>query len=76
MIEAMDMVPLNKIFAFGGDYLRVIEKIYGHLQIAKENISIILGDRVEKGLLDIQTAEKIMQMWFYESPVKFYGMSV
>ena len=75
MIEAMDMVPLNKIFAFGADYVRVIEKVYGHLQIAKENISIILGSRVDKGLIDIDTAKEIMLMWFYENPAEFYGIS-
>ncbi|RLD11033.1 MAG: hypothetical protein DRI44_04490, partial [Chlamydiae bacterium] len=75
MIEAMDMVPLNKIFAFGADYVRVIEKIYGHLYIAKENISIILGDRVDKGLMDIETAKETMIKWFYKNPAEFYRIS-
>ena len=72
MIEAIDMVPMNKIFAFGADYVRVIEKVYGHLQIAKENISIILGDRVDKELMDIDTAKETMLKWFYKNPVDFY----
>ena len=72
MKEAIDMVPMNKIFAFGADYVRVIEKVYGHLQIAKENISIILGDRVDQGQMDIDTAKEIMLKWFYKNPVEFY----
>ena len=72
MKEAMDMVPLNKIFAFGADYVRVIEKVYGHLYIAKENVSIILGDRVDKGLMDIDTAKETALKWFYKNPVDFY----
>jgi hypothetical protein len=66
------MVPMNKIFAFGADYVRVIEKVYGHLYIAKENISIILGDRVDKGLMDIDTAKETVLKWFYKNPAEFY----
>jgi hypothetical protein len=38
-----DMVPSNKVLGFGGDYL-VVEKVYGHLQIARRNIARALSD--------------------------------
>ncbi len=74
MKESIDMIPLNKVFAFGGDYLRVIERVYGHLHIAKENIAIVLGDRVDTELMDFDTAKETMLKWFYTNPASFYGI--
>lgn len=46
----LDMVPLNKLLGFGGDYL-VVEKVYGHLCIARENLCRALTEKVEnKGI--------------------------
>lgn len=46
----MDLLPANKILGFGGDYL-VVEKVYGHLQIARENLCRALAEKVcEQGL--------------------------
>ena len=73
--EAIDMVPINKIFAFGADYIMFIEKVYGHLLMARENISIVLGDRVDRNLIDMSEAEAILRAWFYENPKKFYQIS-
>lgn len=70
--EAIDMVPLNKVFAFGADYVFFIEKVYGHLQMARENVALALGDRVERGLMNREEAEKWMHAWFYDNPKKFY----
>lgn len=70
--EAFDLVPMNKIFAFGGDYVYFIEQVYGHLWMARENVSRVLGSRVDRGLLDLDEAQHIMKSWFYDNPKKFY----
>ncbi|MBN1349079.1 amidohydrolase family protein [candidate division KSB1 bacterium] len=72
--EAIDMVPLNKIFAFGADYVLFIEKVYGHLLMARENIAIALGDRVDRNLLDLSDAQEILHAWFYQNPKDFYRL--
>ena len=72
--EAIDMVPLNKIFAFGADYIHFVEKVYGHLHMARENIAIVLGDRVQRNLMDLDEAKHILRAWFYDNPKKFYGL--
>jgi len=72
--EAVDMVPMNKIFAFGGDYILFIEKVYGHLHMAKENIALVLGDRVDRNLMDLDDAKQILHAWFYDNPKHFYGL--
>lgn len=74
MKEAVDMVPLNKVFAFGADYVLFIEKVYGHLLMAKENISIVLGDRVDRNLMDLDEAKETLRAWFYDNPKAFYGL--
>jgi len=41
LLEYVDIAPANKIIAFGGDYIvSAVEKIYGHLYMAKENIAM------------------------------------
>ena len=72
--EAIDMVPLNKVFAFGADYVLFIEKVYGHLHMARENIAIVLGDRVDRNLMDLSEAKEIMRGWFYDYPKAFYRL--
>ncbi len=72
--EALDMVPTNKVFAFGADYILFIEKVYGHLQMARENVAQVLGDRVDRNLMDLSDAEEILRMWFYDNPKEFYGL--
>jgi len=70
--EAIDMVPLNKVFAFGGDYVLFIEKVFGHLQMARENIAVVLGSRVERNLMDMDDAKQTVRAWFCDNPKKFY----
>lgn len=72
--EAIDMVPVNKVFAFGADYVTFIETVYGHLYIARENVAIALGDRVDRCLMDLDDAKEILKAWFYDNPKRFYGL--
>jgi uncharacterized protein len=74
MKEAMDMVPMNKIFAFGADYVLFIEKVYGHLHMARENTALVLGDRVDRNLMDLSEAQQILRGWFYDNPKAFYRL--
>jgi len=74
MKEAIDMLPLNKVFAFGADYILFIEKVYGHLWMARENIALVLGDRVDRDLMDMDEAKQTLRAWFYDNPKAFYGL--
>jgi predicted RNA methylase len=65
---------MNKVFAFGADYVRCIEKVYGHLHIARENVAIVLGDRVDRQLMDLDEAKQVLKAWFYDNPKQFYGI--
>ena len=58
--EWLDLVPANKILGFGGDYL-FVEGAYGHACIARENISRVLADRVERGDQSLDEAKEIAE---------------
>jgi len=75
--EAIDLVPVNKILAFGGDYhAPAVEKVYGHLFMAKENISRVLAKRLENGTLKEKQAEYMIKKWFRDNPVELYNLNL
>jgi len=72
MNEMLDMVPLNKVLAFGGDYRMPVEKIVGHLRMARENIARVLGARIDRGRMDMDDAREILRLWFWQNPRDLY----
>ena len=71
LLEFLDTIPLNKISAFGGDYL-FVDGVYGHLHLARENVSKALSIKVSEGLFNIEEAKKIAKMLFYDNPLKIF----
>ncbi|MFH0797609.1 MAG: amidohydrolase family protein [Candidatus Omnitrophota bacterium] len=74
--EALDLVPINKILAFGGDYGTPVEKVYGHLQMAREDIAKILAKRINENQMKEAEALKIAHQWFWENPKELYHLKV
>jgi predicted TIM-barrel fold metal-dependent hydrolase len=72
--EVLDMVPLNKVSAFGGDYRVSVQKVWGHLVMARQCVAAALAHRIEKGDFDREEALRIARMWFYENPARTYGL--
>ena len=72
----MDMVPMNKIIGFGGDYSRPVEKVYGHLVMAREDIATVLGRRVDRGLMSHDEAIVIARKWLLDNPNYLYKLDV
>jgi hypothetical protein len=62
--EMLECVPINKIFAFGGDS-QTLEQAIGHLEIAKENCAIVLSEKVLDGKFSeaeaIEFAKRILR---------------
>jgi predicted TIM-barrel fold metal-dependent hydrolase len=73
--EWLDLVPINKIIAFGGDYCKPVEKVYGHLVMAREDIARVLAGRVADGLLTEKQAVAIAHKWFFENPNELYRLN-
>ena len=73
LIEWIDAVPINKISAFGGDYL-FADGIYGHLVIARHNVSVSLAAKVQSGMFDADEAKAIAKRLFADNPAKLFGL--
>ena len=71
MKSYIEMLPTNKIHAFGGDYFYP-QQIAGHLIFAKENIYLAFNDLIKKGIMTIDEAKKVIYDWLYANPKTFY----
>lgn len=73
--EAVDLLPMNKIIAFGGDYTyKTVEKVCGHLVMARENIARVLARRImEKQITETQALE-LAGKWFRDNPKELYRL--
>ena len=74
LAEWLDAVPVTKIFAFGGDYA-VPEKIFGHLQLARADLAVVLADKVEAGRMSEAEALKVARLLLNENPKRWYGLT-
>ena len=70
--EILDFVPLNKVIAFGGDYRMMVQRVYGHLVMARETVARVLARRVAAGDFREERAVEITRMWFCENPSRIY----
>lgn len=73
LVEWIDAIPLNKISAFGGDYV-FVDGVYGHQYMARQNISKALAIKVQDGLFGVEEAKKIAKMLFYDNPKGIFGL--
>ncbi|MEM2960704.1 MAG: amidohydrolase family protein [Candidatus Bathyarchaeia archaeon] len=89
MSKLIDAIPVNKVIAFGGDYGigpmgpvggkkmgPPVEKVYGHLLIARENIAKVFAARIDSGILTLDQAISIAEKWFYQNPKDLYNLKV
>ncbi len=71
----IDLVPLTKVIAFGGDYRVAVQKVYGHLTMAREVVAEALARRVDGGDFDGEEALRIARLWFHDNPARIYGLA-
>lgn len=74
--EWLDLVPHSKIIGFGGDYCRPVEKIYGHLVMAREDIAEALAGRIERGTMRYGEALEAARMMLYDNPRELYALDL
>ncbi len=73
LCDWMDLIPRNKVLGFGGDY-QVVEKVYGHLVLARENIASALADKIEQGAVSRQSASSWARALLWENPRAVYRL--
>ncbi len=72
--EALDLLPVNKVLAFGGDYGVAVEKVYGQLVMARENAARALAGHIQDGRLTETQAVEVAQAWFHDNAVALYDL--
>ncbi|MHB1347768.1 MAG: hypothetical protein ACYCXK_09785, partial [Candidatus Humimicrobiaceae bacterium] len=69
---ALETIPLNKIFAFGGDNF-IVECTYGSQKIVRRLISEILYEKIKDGYFDFDQAINAAQKILYSNPKSVYS---
>lgn len=70
--QCLTAVPANKLFAFGGDYI-LAEPVYGHLRIARDNITRVLSEMVEEGYFAVDEAIEIANRILRQNAIEVFG---
>lgn len=69
----VDLLPRSKVFGFGGDY-SVVEKVYGHLTMAKQNIARALVAKTEEGAMTEDDARSWARSLLHDNSVAVYRL--
>ncbi len=69
--EFIDAVGVNKISAFGGDYI-MVDTVYGHQLMARQNVSRVLAEKVDDGIFNVDQACKIAKKMFFDNPMEIF----
>ena len=70
--DFLEMVPVNKIFGFGGDY-RYPELSYAHLQMARRNLARVLAEKTQSGFCTEQEASDLGKMLLHDNPASLFA---
>ncbi len=71
----LDLLPMNKIFGFGGDQ-PVVEKIYGHLVLARQNLAAVLADKEVRDGMSPARAAAWLQALLFDNPNAVYKLGL
>ncbi len=72
--ECVDMVALNRVIVFGADYNITVEKVYGHLKMARQVVARVLAKRIRRGDAYLPEAARIAGMWFHDNAAAIYRL--
>lgn len=72
--EYIDWLATDKLIAFGSDVHQMVEKVYGHLELARYNIAMVLARRICSGLMNRDEAVLLAKEWFFNNPAKIYKL--
>lgn len=71
--RCIEMLPSNKLTAFGGDY-SFVENIYGHWKMMTENLAAVLVGRIRAGEMTEKRALETAGRWLFENPADLHGL--
>ena len=74
MKRAATILPMTRVFAFGGDSF-LPQMTVGYLLQAKQNAALALSQLADDGLLSVQQAKDIAYAWFYGNAAAFFALA-
>ncbi len=72
--EYIDLVPVNKISAFGADYISEVENVYGHWIMALNILAKVFARKIDAEIMDYDDAIYLGHMFLYENPKNIYNL--
>jgi len=70
--EFLEMVPVNKMSGFGGDY-RYPELSYAHLQMARRNVAQVLAEKTQAHFCTEEEAAAIGRLIMHDNPASLFA---
>ncbi|MGQ9514825.1 MAG: amidohydrolase family protein [Thermoproteota archaeon] len=71
--EWLEIVPANKIFAWGGDH-GIIDWSYASLMLAKDLVSDVLAEKVASTYFGMEVAIKVAERIMGKNAIEIYGI--
>jgi predicted TIM-barrel fold metal-dependent hydrolase len=71
----VDLLPRNKVLGFRAD-CRVIEEVYGHLALARQNLAAALADKIHEGALDERRALAWARAMLHDNVIEAYRLDI
>jgi len=69
--EWLEMIPVNKILGFGGDYI-IVEGAYAHSRMARDNITMTLTKKIKEKYFSEEEALKVAKKILRENSYKIF----
>jgi len=70
----IEIVPLNKIFAWGGDH-NFLEHSYASLLLTRRLVAEVLSDLVAEEYFDLETALRVARRIFHDNGAEFWRIA-
>ncbi|NLO05613.1 MAG: amidohydrolase family protein [candidate division WS1 bacterium] len=68
----LDMLPINRVSAWGGDYWWAVENVYGVVMKTRDILAEVLAARIKAGNFDEARALQIARRWMHDNPREVY----
>ncbi|MEA3402881.1 MAG: amidohydrolase family protein [Armatimonadota bacterium] len=68
----LEMLPINRVIAWGGDYWWAVENVYGVLMRVLDLLAEVLAGRIAAGDFDEARALQIARRWLHDNPREIY----
>ena len=68
----LDMMPLNRVMAWGGDYWWAVENVWGALDKVRQMLAELLARRIARGEFTEARALQIARRWMHDNAREVY----